>query len=1099
MMRLAAAGLRRPKLTVAVWLGCVLLLAGQARVLEARLSPPDLLVPGTDSARNADAATEHFGPNLTVPVLLTGPPRAVDAQGRRLTRALVRRPRVSVVSPWTERVRGAPNLRPSPGEALVVAFYRRPLSEGLEVADDVEAVVDQAVREPVEAHISGQPTIGKGLKDASLESAREAEKIALPLLVVVLLLVFGSPVAAGVALTFGGATVVAGLGMVSLVSLGLDIQPLAVSLASMIGLALGVDYSLLIVSRFREELASGGRSVAAASATAAIATAGRTVIHAGVALIAALLVTVALAPGSLLLSASLAAGIVVVISIASAVLVVPAALALIGRRIDSWRIPSRSGGGAGAAVRASRRLTRRPLLVTLVLLVPLLLLALPAAAFDPNSPGVAQLPPESEVRRDYEKVSTVMGEGWTAPLELIVAAPSGTVTTERRLRELTRLQRRVARGRNVAVVIGPAAAAEATRPARRLEQRIDVAVRRGQRDLGRLRDGASRAAGGVGELRAGLGDAAAGANRLEAGNEDAHQGGAAIADGAAAAAGGAGRLHEALGLAARGSERLADGSARAARGAEELAAGLATAESEVRAGIPRIGELETGLAEAADGARRLREPAGIVEEELAKAYEELEGMTVGRADPRYAALFEAVARARGAATGRDPTTGRQVEPEYDGLEPSLAQLQAGLERAVEGVGELRARSADLVDGLARLQAGAEELAGGVGLLSIGNLRLSQGLRQLEDGSGRLAPGLARLADGTVRLEDGLAQLAGGAGQLAGGLADGRERSAPLEEGLVRMTHEVGRAIERVPELAPDTSGSPGFFDSGYITLAALDGARKRRRQLSGTVLSVDRGGRASRLLVIPGSGPGDAATSDLRDRLDRLGGGFEERTGLTVTVGGEGAILADFDEATQSRIVPIVAALSLITFLVLVAIFRSLILPAVAVALTLATVVVTYGLMKLLLQGPDPLLGGPGYVSSIAAVGTFAVIFALSIDYVVFLVARMREAHDDDSSADAAIDHGLLSTGRVVTGAALTMIGVFVSFSLTNFSGIREFGIALAIAVAVDATVMRMLLLPAIMRMLGPWSWWLPRWIDGLLPARGPRVPLARRPVEELA
>jgi RND superfamily putative drug exporter len=136
--------------------------------------------------------------------------------------------------------------------------------------------------------------------------------------------------------------------------------------------------------------------------------------------------------------------------------------------------------------------------------------------------------------------------------------------------------------------------------------------------------------------------------------------------------------------------------------------------------------------------------------------------------------------------------------------------------------------------------------------------------------------------------------------------------------------------------------------------------------------------------------------------------------------------------------------------------------------------------MKLLLQGPHPPLGGPGYVSSIAAVGTFAVIFALSIDYVVFLVARMREAYERDGSTDAAIDHGLLRTGRVVTGAALIMIGVFGCFALTDFSGIREFGVGLAIAVAVDATLMRMVLLPAIMRMLGPWCWWLPRWLGGL-------------------
>jgi RND superfamily putative drug exporter len=1094
VIRLAAAGLRRPKLTVAIWLGCVLLLAGQARVLEGRLSPPDLLVPGTDSAHDDQVASAHFGPNLTVPILLVGPPRAVDAQGVRLSRALAARRLTTVLSPWTPKVRGAPNLRPSPGRALVIALYRRPLTEGLEVADEVERVAANAVHAPVEAHISGQPTIGKGLKAASLDSARQAEQVVLPMLLVVLVLVFGSPVAAGVAVGFGGATVLAGLGMVSVLALGLDIQPLAVSLASMIGLALGVDYSLLIVSRFRDEL--GGLSPPDAAAAASIGTAGRTVIHAGAALVAALAVTVALAPGSLILSASLASGVVVMISIASAVLVVPAALILIGDRIDSWRIRSRAGAGAGLAVRASRRLTRRPALMLPLLLIPLLALAVPAAAFDPNSPGVGQLPEHSKVRRDYELVSRVMGRGWTAPIEVIAVAREGTVTTERRLRQLERLERTVARDHDVAVVIGPAAVGSATRPARNLRDRIEVAVRTGQRDLGRLRGGATAAGDGARQLRAGLGAAATGAGRLASGDDEARRGGAALALGARAAADGADRLHDGLRLAATGSDRLATGSPRALAGARRLAAGLATVESAVRDGRPGIDRLAAGLSQAADGSHRLREPARIVDEELANAYRELSGMSVGKADPRYVAAFRAVARARGASSGRDPTTGRQVAAGYEGLEPSLAKLEAGLGQAAAGTTQLQARSGELVGGLSRLRAGAAALAGGLRLLSIGDRRLSRGVGQLAAGSSRLVPGLARLAGGAGRLEGGLGQLADGANRLAGGLAAGRRRSTPLVDGLDRMAGAVANAIRRLPRLAPDTRGSPGFFESGYVTMAALDGAAPRDRELSGTIVSLDRGGRAARFLVIPRSGPGDGATAELRDRLDERAQTFSRSTDLSMSIGGEGAILADFDRATQSRIVPIVAALSLITFLVLLAVFRSLILPAVAVGLTLATVVVTYGVMTLLLQGAHPILGGPGYVSSLAALGTFAVIFALSIDYVVFLVARMREGYDRALSADAAIDHGLLRTGRVVTGAALIMISVFVSFSLTDFSGIREFGVGLAVAVAIDATIMRMLLLPAIMRMLGDRSWWLPRWLGVLLPRERTAPP---QPVAEPA
>jgi RND superfamily putative drug exporter len=309
----------------------------------------------------------------------------------------------------------------------------------------------------------------------------------------------------------------------------------------------------------------------------------------------------------------------------------------------------------------------------------------------------------------------------------------------------------------------------------------------------------------------------------------------------------------------------------------------------------------------------------------------------------------------------------------------------------------------------------------------------------------------------------------------------------------RIAASVAGAGRRLPgTTARDTRGSPGFFRSGYLTLAALDGTPRRTRRLAATIVSIDRGGRAARLMVIPRSGPDEAATDRLRSRLVATARAYADGAGTSATVGGEGAVLADFDRATQDRILPTVAALSLITFLVLIPIFRSLLLPLVAVSLTLVTVLATYGALRLLLQGAHPVLGGPGYVSSIAAIGIFAVIFALSIDYVVFLVTRMREAHERGLPTDAAIDHGLVWSGRVVTGAAMVMIAVFLAFATTDFSGIREFGVALAIAVALDATAMRMFLLPAIMRVLGPWSWWLPRPLEALLPR--PRTTWAPAP-----
>src|SRR5207237_6220297 len=187
------------------------------------------------------------------------------------------------------------------------------------------------------------------------------------------------------------------------------------------------------------------------------------------------------------------AGIVVVLSVASAVLVVPSALALLGHRINRWQIRPAAAERPGAAVRLSRRLSRRPRLAAAAILLPLLALAGPASAFNPNAPGVGQLPPTNKVRRDFDLVARTMGRGWTAPLELIAVSPNRTVASGRRLDDLVGLQHRVARDPDVALVIGPTEIAGATRPVRALGVRVGSALANGRRQLRRLKAGVARA------------------------------------------------------------------------------------------------------------------------------------------------------------------------------------------------------------------------------------------------------------------------------------------------------------------------------------------------------------------------------------------------------------------------------------------------------------------------------------------------------------------------------------------------------------------------------------------------------------------------------
>ena len=170
----------------------------------------------------------------------------------------------------------------------------------------------------------------------------------------------------------------------------------------------------------------------------------------------------------------------------------------------------------------------------------------------------------------------------------------------------------------------------------------------------------------------------------------------------------------------------------------------------------------------------------------------------------------------------------------------------------------------------------------------------------------------------------------------------------------------------------------------------------------------------------------------------------------------------------------IILAICLVTYLALIPILRSVVLPAIAVALNMLTVAAAFGVLTLLFVGDDPPMGGAGKLDVVTVTGIFVITFALSIDYQVFLLTRMREEYVRTQSHEAALEFGIAKTARVVTGAAAIMIAVFTAFALSSFSLIQQLGIGLAVAVLIDATIVRLGLLPAIMKLCGDRTWWIP-------------------------
>jgi RND superfamily putative drug exporter len=1064
------------------WLLLVALLALLGTGLVSRLSPTSLLVPGTPSAR-ARAMLEHrFGNSVPITVLLQGPSREIDRQGPRLVAALRSEPKVLVMSPWNPG--GGPALRPRPGTALVVASFQRSSNVAMSgVVPEAKRIIGETVRPPLRARVGGLAVIATALQNDALDATHRAELLVTPILVIVLLLVFRTPVAAAVPLLMGAATVMAGRGLLTLTTYLLPINSLAVAMASMMGLALGVDYALLMVSRFRQEREAGA-GTDAAIATASHA-AGRTIVFAGATLALSMVTAAIVAPGDLL--ASVAAGVLVstLLSVLLAIHLMPVLLRVLAGQLDRWRMPSpRRGGGL---LDLATRLIARPWIAIPLIVFPMLAIAAPAGALSVGPPDPHQLPPSDPARKGFDALRRAIGPGWAAPIVIVATAREGPISKPGRLEAISRWQDRVARDPAVEAVIGPASLREAEGPLAKARRAYATAPQRlagAQRGLDSLRSGLREASLGVAQLRAGLGSAAGGAETIAARTREAQAGAERLETGLGRAEAGAGRLSAGLDRAVRGADDLVRGQRRLSAGAERLAAGVRRLDEALRSSLGQLEEVSARLHAWSAWLRSLRAPTEMAASRLERAARDLEAMTVGRSDPRYAQLVEAVGEA--AALVGAPAAGGTVLPR--GVSQSLAQaiveVEEQLARSVDSLASLPDQLDQLAAGVGQLRAGADQVAAGARESEHGSRSLRQALRRLARGGHSLDRGLAGARGGGASLAAGLGAIASGADRLSGGLKGGRERSGALSAGLAKPQGPLRRYAlvlhgyrRNFGELR---ARSPGAIDSGYLLLSALDGTVPAVREGVEQVLNVDNGGQTVRMMVIAAAGPNAAPTRRLTRRLQRELPALARTSDTRVAIGEGAQELADYTDSTMARLPWLVVSLALVAVLVLIVVVRSLLLPIVAVVLNMLTIAAAFGALQLFF-GLD-LLVGPRYIDAISAAGVMTIMFVLSIDYEVFLLTRMREAWLQRRSHLYAIDHGLRHTAGVITGAAVIMSSVFLAFASADIASLQQFGAGLTFAVVLDATVIRVVLLPAIMRVLGPRAWWMPRWLDRRLP-----------------
>jgi putative drug exporter of the RND superfamily len=254
-----------------------------------------------------------------------------------------------------------------------------------------------------------------------------------------------------------------------------------------------------------------------------------------------------------------------------------------------------------------------------------------------------------------------------------------------------------------------------------------------------------------------------------------------------------------------------------------------------------------------------------------------------------------------------------------------------------------------------------------------------------------------------------------------------------------------------------------------------------------TAPRINQAGDAALITVIPTTSPQDRATEDLVNNLrnDLVPQQFNG-TGIVVQIGGVTAALEDQSEYMKDRMPLFIVGVVGLSFLLLLVAFHSPLISLKAAIMNLLSVSAAYGVMTLAANGGglSSLIGIDHAVpvAPFMPVMMFAILFGLSMDYEVFLISRIREEYLKDGNTSRAVADGLAKTARVITAAAAIMVVVFLAFMAAPDVFLKLFGIGLASAIFLDATVVRMVLVPAVMQLLGKWNWWIPNWLEEILP-----------------
>lgn len=986
-----------------------------------------LIVPGTDSFRAAEILEDELGASATdsVVVVFRSDTATVDHALFRndvvlATERLAADERVLSVLTYYNTFDERFTV---PDRDTTFAIVRMEGEED-EISDSVPELRGYLDDLTIEHYITGLPALNHDSFIVSEEDLQRSELFTIPIVIVLLLLVFRTVISAAIPLLLGAASVA--LAMAALYGIGsmIDTSIFALNVASMIGLGLGIDFSLIIVGRFREERRRGLDTNTAVAVT--MATAGRSITYSAITVVLSMLVlSVVLQDLMIVRSISLGVMLVAFTGLLSGMTLLPAVLSILGHRIEWLRVIPRFGRRdtsvqTGWWYRLSHAIMRRPWSYFVVVTILLLLVASPVRELEMAGASATSIPNDVESVIGSLLLEEKFQDNRLTPIQVVVQAPEeGQAWTPEFLTTLDELSATIAADPRTVTV-----------------DSLATYMQFVPRD-GRYQNLTP--------------DQLDPAPQIGAPSELPQVPGATF---------------EPIFLVALEENPLTPPDAPTYIGVGEFtlepgARSLITATPSANVLALAEGSLQFAL----------QQPAGVIRVANTGNPEAIEPIAPGVVStlnpgdqlilqPGTAGEIAAAAATRFFALtmfvirpGTELQTGWiEGQPPHDAF--------TGLERRIIGGGV------------------ANRIASGPITISFERVVAEPGAyfqRHLHPG-----PEMMIVESGTLAVH--------AAPEITMTGADGSIREGPLDTAVELEAGGIafiqGMAIHRARNQSDSTAV---FYAARVLDATQPPFVAVSVQENVSQLVNLQSGNDTAVINIVAEAGvytnEHQSLVHDLREEIIP---GIPSTETYEFYVGGNAANYVDFESSLYGRFPIVVLIVGLINFIILMMFFQSVVLPIKAILLNLLGILATIGVLVTIFQWGwfTSLLRfeAQGLISVVVPAVLYVILFALSTDYEVFMLSRVKEVYSEIRDNEEAVALGLQQTAGVITAAGLILVGTFGSFATAQVLTIKEIGLGLAIAVLIDATIIRIILVPATMRLMGDWNWWMPEWLKRVVP-----------------